>query len=121
MAYITYEQYTGLGYSAVPQASFKRWALMAEQTVRRHTFDRITDDNITEANRCGVCEIMDALYGQHQTVSGGESGQPVNSFSNQHYSESYASPEEMQKAADRTVAQTLGIFFTPEQLYRGIE
>ncbi len=117
MAYVTYEQYSELGYSAVPQESFTRWAIMAEQTVRKYTFNRITDENITDMNRCGVCEIMDVLYDLRISQS---PGQPITSFSNQHYSESYASPTETQTAANNVIMGFMSTYFTQEQLYRGI-
>jgi hypothetical protein len=120
MAYITYDKYAGMGYSAVPEAAFTRWAIMAEQMVRKHTFNRITDENITETNRFGVCSIIDLLYtgsSMSAFVVNGDNGQAqyINSFSNQNYSESYASLEEMQAANDKAITDIIGLYFTPEQ------
>jgi len=108
--YVTYCTYTAMGYSAVPKAEFARWSAMAEQTVRKYTFDRITDKDITRTNQRGVCEIIDLLYKDAQPGS-----QPVVSFSNSKYSETYAAPPTL----DERVRSFMGIYFTADQLWRG--
>jgi hypothetical protein len=117
--YVTYDQYTAMGYYAIPEYDFPRWALKAEQTVRSNTFDRITDENITELNRAGVCEIAETLYAVKRVLAVNEAGQIVSSYTNHKYAESYVTPAEAQAAFDRLMADILDIYFTPEQLYRG--
>ncbi|GHU57306.1 hypothetical protein AGMMS49975_22630 [Clostridia bacterium] len=114
--YLTYDDYTALGYFEVNAAYFPRYEAMAEQTVKRYTQNRITDDNITETNKRGVCEIIEVLYydanPEKQTAQ-------VASFSNGRYSESYHLGAA--KTTDERVAGLISIYFTQAQLFRGID
>jgi hypothetical protein len=113
--YLTYQQYTDLGYNAIPEAAFSRWEAHAEQLVRNYTNNSITDATVTEINQRGICEIMDALYKSDKVLLGSEGGQPVTGFSNQKYSESYAAPKDVQALADNTIQRILQVYFTQEQ------
>ncbi len=117
MPYLTQGQYSGLGYSTVPVAEFDRYEAMAEQYVRAHTFDQLSDNDITAANRRGVCELMDMLYKDEHQLN-----KPVLSFSNGSYSETYGLPSQ-EKGVQNTQAKAAGIvalYFTPIQRYRGV-
>ena len=108
--YVDYVIYTSLGYSKVPETEFIRWSIMAEQTVRMYTQNRITDEDITEINQRGVCEIIDMFYADAQPES-----QKVVSFSSGKYSETYLQPETL----DQQINKTMRIYFTADQLWRG--
>ena len=109
--YITYEDYKSLGYSAVPENDFKRYSYMAEKTAKR--FAAGHKINITRANQRGLCEIADLYYCQKNQIN-----LPVAGFSNENYREQYFQGERVSLA--RQVWEALCMYFTPEQLYRGI-
>ena len=105
---VTFIDFIQLGYKGIEGDSFDRLSFLAEQTVHKHTFNRINADNITEANKRGICEL---ILVQHSE----ETEDVVTSFSNAKYSESY---EKKAGTVDKTL-NILDIYFTQEQLYRG--
>jgi hypothetical protein len=118
--YLTYLQYTALGYNAIPEAEFPRWSRKAEQEARLHTFNRLADEDLTDTNRAGVCEIADAFFTANKVLPFNESGQVVTSFTNQKYSETYAAPGESRDLFDTMIWGFMLTYFTAEQLYRGV-
>ena len=121
--YVTIDDYKELGYTAVPDMQFARYQMRAEAAVRRYTQDRIRDP--TEQNKRGVCEVMDLYYlGDNPNSDEARAKLPIVSFKNQGYSETrLGSDRGDQKAAtptQMTVADVMALYFTPEQLYRGI-
>ncbi len=130
--YITQEDYTRLGYTAVPEAVFTRYAAKAEAVVRKLTFDRISGENLrpgadageyarrtAELNRRGVCEVMDVLYAQDQLAIG-EAGAPIKSFTNEGYSETLDTAGWSAAEAHRKIRDIMCMYFSAGQLYRGV-
>ncbi len=132
MPYVTHERYASLGYSAVPQGVFPRWSAAAENKARQAILNRpfinpedtpIAYNNFdpaywSEQNARGICEIAEALYSEN--LSQGADGLPVASFSNQQYSESYVSPADVRKLTQSKTDKAIGMYFTQNQLYRGV-
>ena len=139
--YIAYEDYTKLGYNAVPKETFTRYAAKAEAVIRKYTFDRITDADlhpeesvwlvlafstmnaekrrIAEMNQRGLCELAELFYLQAQHVTG-ESGAAIKSFSNEGYSETLDTSEHDEMTVQNKMASIVFAYFTAEQLYRGV-
>lgn len=121
--YVKYSEYKKLGHNIVPESEFERYEAKAEQTVRRYTFDRITDANITVANKRGVCEIADEYYMDKNPQLDNEN-KVLSSFSNEGYSEVYVQRKQASadviKTTEDAVYDLIKDFFTSEQLYRGI-
>ena len=130
--YITKEEYAGYGYSVVPETEFTRYAFKAEVTVREYTFDRINDADlrpdteagsevkrIAEMNQRGVCEVLDVLYKQDQVVIG-ELGAPIKSVTNEGVSETLDTSGQDASEVRRKIRDIMHIFFTSEQLFRGV-
>ncbi len=130
--YITQEEYARLGYTAVPENTFSRYAVKAEAVVRKFTFDRISDEDlrpdetakeparrVAELNQRGVCEVMDVLYAQDQSVIGA-AGAPIKSFTNEGYSETLDTAGWSAVEAHRKIRDIMCIYFSAEQLYRGV-
>ncbi|MCL2772345.1 MAG: hypothetical protein FWD71_03255 [Oscillospiraceae bacterium] len=110
--YITYGDYQNLGYSSVPREEFKRYSNMAEKTARRfaagHKVAYVSCDN-----KRGLCEIADLYYAERNQLN-----RPVSGFSNENYREQYFQGDQVSFA--RQVWELLCMYFTPEQLYRGV-
>lgn len=130
--YIAYEDYTKLGYNAVPKETFTRYAAKAEAVIRKYTFDRITDADlhpeesadaekrrIAEMNQRGLCELAELFYLRAQHVTG-ESGAAIKSFSNEGYSETLDTSEHDEMTVQNKMASIVFAYFTAEQLYRGV-
>ena len=109
---LTYDEYTGLGYTSVPEAAFERYATMAAQTAKKHTLGRLRPAGLSDVNKRGLCELTELFY---RDATSGIVG-AVSGFSNGRYSESYAVPEA--QAIDALAADIIGLYFTPEQLCR---
>ena len=107
---ITYNDYKNFGYSVIPEVEFERYSDMAEKTVRRFvkSFKEITDEN----KRC-ICEIADILYCEHNQLK-----RPIAGFSNENYKEQYFEGKRL--SASEQVWETLRLYFTNEELYRGV-
>ena len=130
--YVTYNDYTELGYSIVPKEAFVRYAAKAEAIIRKYTFDRIADADlypeesadaekrrIAEMNRRGVCELAELFYLQDQRTIG-ESGAAIKSFSNEGYSETLDTSEHDEMAVQNKTVSIVRTYFTAAQLYRGV-
>ena len=111
--FVTYDEYTALGYKAVSKADFDRYEAMAAQSVKLYTQDRVTAESLDETNKRGVCEIIDLM--QESTQTGGRT---VSGFSNSRYSESYSA--EQSKSVDTRVVDAISLYFTTDQTWRGI-
>lgn len=137
--YLTYEDYTDLGYGAVSAIEFPRYAAMAENSIRRiiqnRPFIRETDapdsynlndpDHWAEQNRRGICELINIKYAEQEPNGDyAKSKRTINSWSNAKYSENYGSPRyeptNSQGATADPVMEITGMYFTPDQLWRGI-
>jgi len=119
MAYVSYTDYTVLGYRDIPEAEFPRWVAKAEGFVRLRTFNRITAENITGPNKRGVCEIADVFFACSRPAVGG-CGVPLASFSNEGYSETYLTGAAAGDLQSQRLRMCVDMYFTPEQLYRGV-
>lgn len=121
--YVKYSDYILLGYSIVPENEFPRFQAMAEQIIRRHTSNRITDDNITEMNKRGVCEIIDEYYIDKNPQVDNEN-KVLASFTNEGYNEVYVPRKQASadtiKTTKEAVVELIYDFFTAEQWYRGV-
>lgn len=120
---LTREEYEVMGFETVPAREFERYEKMAELAVERFTFGRVSSENITEANKYGVCELMDEYYFDKNPQVSNEN-RIVSSFTNEGYGETYvqakqASADNVATLADK-VLELLNVFFTKEQLYRGV-
>ena len=127
--YITHEDYTELGYAAVPKPQFPRYEARAELTVRKYTFDRVTDmageSRLAEMNRRGMCELVELYYlADNPRSTEAQARQVITGFRNKDYSETYLGSDrgDQQTAAPAqlTVADIIATYFTPEQRYRGV-
>lgn len=133
--YVTQQEYTKLGYTAVPEVEFDRYEAMAETTVRKYTVNRISDDDlrpdnsdaevqrVAEMNQRGVCEIMDMYYiGNNPNSDVAKAREIVTSFSNSKYSETYlgnARSDSESAAPDRmSIDDILTSCFTRDQMWR---
>jgi len=130
--YITFGDYTKLGYTAVPEDSFARFEMMASSKVRKHTFGRITfeelhredlseeDRIVAEMNMRGICEITELLYNLNNPAVG-ETGAPIKSFSNEGYSETLTDKNDKSflDSANSKINGIMSSYFLYDQLYRG--
>jgi len=105
---VTYGEYKKLGYSGAERRHFCRLEVMAAQAVNKFTFGRVCRENMTAANRRGVCELVEHF--RDAKLKGRLTG-----FNNEGYSESYAAPEK----ENVRVSEIMAMYFTAEQLYRG--
>ena len=119
MVYVSYTDYIACGHRAIPAEEFPRWEAKAAGFVRSRTFGRITGRDITEQNRRGVCEIADVLFLCGRQVVG-DSGLPLAAFHNEGYSETYLTGAAIGDLQSMQLKACLSMYFTPEQLYRGV-
>ena len=109
---ITYNDYEKFGYSVIPENDFARYANMAEKTVRR-----VIKNNkakiFTDDNKRGICEIADILYAENRQIN-----RPIAGFSNENYKEQYFATRLL--STSEQVWEIMQIYFTQEQLYRGV-
>jgi len=107
---IEYNDYKESGYSVIPEEEFPRYSDMAEKTVRRFikNFKGITDEN-----KRGIFEIADILYEEKNQLN-----RPIAGFSNENYREQYFEGNRL--SAQNQVCEKLRIYFTHEELYRGV-
>ncbi len=118
---ITYGDYTGLGYNVIPETAFPRYEALARKAVDKFCFQRVTAESIQEDNKRGMCELAE-LYYFDKNPQEDDANKVVASFSNNGYSESYASKGTAPaKTLETKVYEVIGLFFTAEQLYRGVE
>jgi len=109
---MTYNDYEKFGYSVIPESDFARYSNMAEKTVKRFIKNYKATD-ITDDNRRGICEIADILYAEHKQIN-----RPIAGFSNENYREQYFEGSHL-SPGDQVWA-AMQIYFTQEQLYRGV-
>ena len=109
---ITYNDYERFGYSVIPEKDFARYSNMAEKTIKRFIKNHKTMD-ITDDNKRGICEIADILYAEHKQIN-----RPIAGFSNENYREQYF--EGGRLSPGEQVWAAMQIYFTQEQLYRGV-
>lgn len=112
-----------MGFRTVPEGEFERYETLAELAVQRFTFGRVNEENITAANRYGICELMEEYYFDRNPQIANEN-RIISSFSNEGYSEAYvqakqASADNVATLADK-ILELLNVFFTEKQLYRGV-
>ena len=107
---INYEDYKNFGYSIIPEEEFDRYFDMAVKTIRKYikSFKEIAEEN----KRC-ICEIIDILYAEHNNLNRQLAG-----FSNENYREQYF--VETVLSAEQKIFETLRLYFTNEELYRGV-
>ena len=109
---ITYNDYERFRYSVIPEEDFARYSNMAVKTVKRFV-KNYKADNITDDNKRGICEIADILYADHKQLN-----RPIAGFSNENYREQYF--EGSRLSLGDKIWEAMQIYFTQEQLYRGI-
>ena len=109
---ITYNDYERFGYSVIPEEDFARYSNMAEKTARR-VIKNNTAKIFTEDNMRGICEIADILYAEHKQIN-----RPIAGFSNENYKEQYFEGNRLSTAEQGW--EIMQIYFTQEQLYRGV-
>jgi len=112
---ISFTEYTTFGYLLISKNDFKRYIAKAILTAVRFTFERLTEYNITEHNKRGICEIAELYYKTENQID-----LPLSGFSNNGYSEQYVNPA---SATTQTVKEKaygiMQIYFTSAQLFRG--
>ena len=117
--YVTYGDYKKLGYSSVPKEQFARYSVMAEKTAKKfaagHKFASRSSGgaNISIENKRGLCEIIDLYYSEKN-----QTNKSVAGFSNENYREQYFQSEQI--SLSRQIWDILSVYFTKEQLYRGV-
>jgi len=115
--YVTYREYQNLGYSLIPENEFSRYATMAEKSAGRFIPKNKKDKRgriaVTKDNKRGLCEIADLYYGEKS-----QTNRKIAGFSNENYREQYF--EGARLSIREQVREILGIYFTQEQLYRGV-
>jgi len=106
---ISYTDYKKSAHSVIPtKDAFARYSDMAERKIKRfvRSFKGAADEN----KRC-IYEIADILYAEHNILK-------LAGFANENYREQYI--EETNPGINEKVWETLGLYFTHEQLYRGV-
>lgn len=107
--YVSFSEYVRLGYSTVSENEFSPWQYKAEIIVRRRTFGRITEDNITDTNKRGVCELIELLYSKERQIN-----KRVQTFSNKGYRETRMA------TGGLTENDIISLYFTSAQCRRGV-
>jgi len=109
----TYIDYTDFGYSAVPENEFARYSDMAEKTIRRFIKSFTGFTNFTDGHKRCICEIAEILYKEHNQLN-----RPIAGFGNENYREQYFEGRNL--SAGEQVWEIIRLYFTQEELYRGI-
>ena len=111
---VTYKEYKNLGYSAVPKEQYARYADMAKSSVMKYTNRRFwRADKLSHENKRGFCEICDLYYCEIN-----QTDRKLAGFSNDNYREHYFGEDRL--SLNKRIYFTMQIFFTREQLCRGI-
>jgi len=113
---ITYGDYKDFGYKIIPEDEFVRYSDMAGKTIRRFikTFTYVSDlTNLSDDNIRCVFEVADILYEEHNQLNNKLSG-----FSNENYREQYF--EGSRLSLSERVWEAIRLYFTHEELYRGV-
>ena len=107
---IAYRDYKKLGYSAVPEGQFARFAAMAEKAAQKFAscgFGRIGGDiNVKR----GLCEICDIYYADNQA------GARLAGFSNEGYREQYFEGD----GVNKRVFEIIQLYFPRKHIFRGV-
>ena len=108
--HITYDEYKRLGYSAIPEEQFERFAVMARQTVKKFSNRRfsadLSDDNILR----GIFEICEVYFDS-------QNDNKLAGFSNEGYREQYFENADV----NRRVFELIQLYFPKRQLFRGVQ
>jgi hypothetical protein len=102
---ITYDEYKNLGYSAVPEKQFARFADMAEKAVKKF----VKHVSMSEDIKRGLCEICDIYYAENQ------SGGRLAGFTNDGYREQYFKSD-----INKRVFEVIQLYFPRDCLFRGV-
>ena len=114
--YVTYRDYQKLGYSAIPENDFPRYAAMAAKSVKRFISGKNKDkakNKFNKDNKRGLCEIADLYYGEKN-----QTNRQIAGFTNDDYREQYF--EGARLSLREQIWEIMGMYFTQEQLYRGV-
>ena len=114
---ITLAEYKKLGYRLIPEdGEFMRYMAKAWLTACKYTFNRITAKKLSEYNRRGICELAELYYCDDKQIN-----KPVTSFQNEGYSETYGLPGNVNaQTIEEKAYAIMKIYFTKEQLFRGV-
>ena len=110
---ITYNDYKDYGYSVIPEEEFARYSDMATKTIRRFIRNFTSVSVLSDENKHCVCEIADILYTEHNQLN-----RPIAGFSNENYREQYFEGNKL--SLSEKIWETLRIYFTNDELYRGV-
>lgn len=109
---MTYDDYKNSGHSVIPEEEFARYSDMAEKTVR-YFIKTFKIENCPEENKRGTYEIADILYSEDNRLN-----LPLSGFSNENYREQYFVGANLSR--NEKIFEAMRIYFTHEQLYRGV-
>lgn len=109
----TYADYKNFGYCVVPEEEFARYSDIAVKTVRRFIKSFTSFTSLTEEHKRCICEIADILYSENNQLN-----RQVAGFTNEGYREQYF--EESKLNASEKVWEIIRLYFTQEELYRGV-
>ena len=108
---ITYADYKKSGYYQIPgKPEFARYSDMAERKIKRFVKSFKTEND--EAKQC-IYEIADILYAEQNILK-------LSGFSNENCREQYFEGNNQDSAADVKIFEMLRLYFTNEELYRGV-
>ena len=110
---ITYSDYKKCGHSIIPKdpkEEFARYTHLADKKIRRFAASYKGAD--IASKRC-VYEIADILYAEQNQINRQLSG-----FANEGYREQYV--RENKPCVNEQILETLRLYFTRDELYRGI-
>ena len=111
--HITYNDYISFGYSVIPEGEFMRYSDMAAKTIRRFIRNFTGASVLSDDNKRCIFEIADILYAEHNQLN-----RPVAGFSNENYREQYFGGNQL--SLSEQIWETLRIYFTNDELYRGV-
>ena len=112
---LDFNEYKKSGYSLIPKAEFERYAAKARLTACKYVGD-FDGDNLSGDNLRGIFEVAELFYSDDKQIN-----KPVLSFQNNGYSETYGIPSQVNiQTADERVWEIIRVYFTREQLYKGV-
>jgi hypothetical protein len=114
--YADYTYYTGTFKGAViDTASFDSLARKATQEIRRYTFNRVIDTEISDDVKMCCCELADLFFKADQEDTKGLASEKVGE-----YSVSYVSPEAKEKLLNSSIISIIYNWLSMTGLlYRG--
>jgi len=110
---ITYIDYKNFGYSVVPEDEFARYSDIAVKTIKRFIRNFTNFTSLTDEHKRCVCEISDILYSENNQLN-----RQIAGFTNESYREQYF--EKNCLSTSEKVWEIIRIYFTVEELYRGV-